>query len=197
MQVRDRIIVLRKTKYGESDLIVHGLSPKVGQIGFIAKGALRSKRRFGGGVLEPTHFVEITYKGDGGYMADRLHLMYEASLIKDFHALREDYERLELSLYFLQVVGKIQQGEGAEAKELFDLLGNALQAATTSPSLAVLRAHFEAKVLYQQGVWPQDLASQPWLELGLAEHTKIAVSSVETKSFQRQVHTSLESYLHR
>ena len=61
-QAQNRFIILKKMKYGESDLILHAISMQGEKLSFIARGALKSKKRFGGGVLEPTHFVSFTYK---------------------------------------------------------------------------------------------------------------------------------------
>ena len=61
-ELQDRFIILKKMKYGESDLIIHALSSAGTKKSFIARAALKSKKRFGGGVLEPSHFVKLTYK---------------------------------------------------------------------------------------------------------------------------------------
>lgn len=59
---RERIIVLKKTVYRDSDLIIRGLNSQGAKLSFIAPAALKSRRRFGGGVLEPTNFIEVVYQ---------------------------------------------------------------------------------------------------------------------------------------
>lgn len=59
---RERIIVLKKTVYRDADLIIRGLNSQGAKLSFIAPAALKSRRRFGGGVLEPTNFIEVVYQ---------------------------------------------------------------------------------------------------------------------------------------
>jgi DNA repair protein RecO (recombination protein O) len=51
-------LVLRRTPYGESDLIVSVLTEGLGQVSALARAARKSQRRFGGS-LEPLHTLEI------------------------------------------------------------------------------------------------------------------------------------------
>ncbi|HEY5958072.1 MAG TPA: DNA repair protein RecO, partial [Polyangiaceae bacterium] len=51
--------LLRKTEYGESDLILNVLTDTLGRIGVIARGARASRRRFAGGV-ESFHGLRFT-----------------------------------------------------------------------------------------------------------------------------------------
>lgn len=78
--------ILKKSKFSESDLILQALSEEGEKVGFFVKGALRSKKRFGGGV-EPTHLIEVVYqkaRQEGG-----LNLLKEARLIEAFEGLRK------------------------------------------------------------------------------------------------------------
>jgi DNA repair protein RecO (recombination protein O) len=50
-------LVLRRTPYGEADLVVSLLSEKLGQVSALARAARKSQRRFGGS-LEPFHTLE-------------------------------------------------------------------------------------------------------------------------------------------
>ena len=60
--LKDKVIVLKQNKFGESDLIIRTLNTQGALISFIAKGALKSKKRFSGGMLEPTSFIGVEYK---------------------------------------------------------------------------------------------------------------------------------------
>jgi len=51
-------LVLRRTPYGDADLIVSLLSEKLGQVSALARSARKSQRRFGGS-LEPLHTLEV------------------------------------------------------------------------------------------------------------------------------------------
>src|SRR5436305_5335126 len=54
--LKSEAIVLRSIRYGEADRIIHLYTPHRGRLGAIAKGARRSRSRFGAR-LEP--FVQI------------------------------------------------------------------------------------------------------------------------------------------
>jgi DNA repair protein RecO (recombination protein O) len=155
MLAKDHLLILRVTRYGEADLIVTALSRSGRSLSLIAKSALKSKKRFGGGVLEPTHYVRATYKSppEG---SDKMGVLLEAELIEPFSGLRESYERLEIALYFLSVVEKVCRDGQTEAEALFDLLGNALRAAEKGRRLSELKTIFEIKFLDQQGVLPHE-----------------------------------------
>ena len=51
-------LVLRRTAYGDADLVVSLFSEKLGQVSALARAARKSQRRFGGS-LEPFHIVEV------------------------------------------------------------------------------------------------------------------------------------------
>jgi DNA repair protein RecO (recombination protein O) len=153
VQVKDRAIVLRTTRYSEHDLIVQCITSSGAKLNLFARSALRSKKRFGGGVLEPTHFIHILYQDKSSKGADHpLHTLNEATLINAFPKLRSDYARLETALHAVQVVSVIAHEGDTESESIFNLLGNTLKAAETSSSLDALKTHFEVKLLTLQGV---------------------------------------------
>jgi DNA repair protein RecO (recombination protein O) len=157
VEIKERFIILKKLKYSESDLIVHAISVHGEKVSFIARGALKSKKRFGGGVLEPTHFVQLTYKqtGEGG----KLNPIAEASLLNDFHKIRRSYDHLELALTILDCVSRVCQEGDKYSESIFNLLGNALKAVESCEDVQLLKMHFYLKLLFQQGV----LTVEPWM----------------------------------
>ncbi len=129
---------------------------------FLARGALKSRRRFGGGVLEPCHFAEFTYKGNSSQLSvdGGLFILEDAKLIEDFEALRSNYDLLEAALVAVQYVGQACQEGDSNSEALFNLLGNSLRAACIKDlNLEVWRLHFLLKLLYQQGI----LFVEPWM----------------------------------
>lgn len=170
-QNKERFIILRTIKYAEADLIVHGLSPQGEKVSFIARGALRSKKRFGGGVLEPTHFVQFTYKvaNEGG----QLNTLNEATLINDFAAIRRTYDHLEFALHALECVGQVSQEGDKNSEFLFNLLGHTLKALETATDPGVLKMHFYLKFLFQQGVIETEPWMAPFLRTNLADTNKL------------------------
>lgn len=170
-QGKDRFIILRKMKYGEADLILHALSPKGEKLSFLARGALRSKKRFGGGVLEPTHFVTFTYKmaGEEG----KMNVLQEAQLVNDFAGIRQDYDKLELALHVLECVSKVSQEGDQNSEFLFNLLGNTLKAIEVSQDILVLKMHFYLKFMLQQGVVNAEPWMAPFLKTNLNESNSL------------------------
>jgi DNA repair protein RecO (recombination protein O) len=193
---KDRILVLRTIKHGESDLIIHGLNPLGAKLSFLAKGALKSRKRFPGGILEPTHYLEVGYKvKSSNDDTDPLHFLLEAHMIRDFPKLRTDYARLDAALYLLKIVAKLGQQGTVDSPDLFNLLGNALQAAETSTDLDALKLSFELKLLATQGVLPPEEAFTPWLEPTLAQHAEVKASREQKQRALAQAHELLQQYL--
>lgn len=190
----DKIIVLKVSKYSDSHLMVNGINQKGAKISAMAPAALKSKKRFGGGVLEPTHFIEIQYqlaKQEG-----MLPILKEAQIIESFEGLRSDYDKLSLSFYFLKLIELVAHEDAQDSQSLFSLLGHALKALENAKDFSSLKKHFEIKFLYTQGL----------LELGgnLGEILKKKFSDYvsfhpeyENSPDYRRLKSSLEDYLGR
>ena len=71
-------MVLKKIKYKETSLIIHGLSPEFGRLDLLAKGALKnSSGKFP--VIDMFQVLNVEFKNKE---ENSLHLIYEAELIK-------------------------------------------------------------------------------------------------------------------
>ncbi len=195
MNHKERVLILKTFKHGESDLIVHALNQHGARINFFARGAMKSRKRFAGGILEATHYLEVLYKQGPTIDGDPLHSLLEASMIREFPKLRTDYDRLEAALYLLKIVHKLSQQGVVDSPELFNLLGNALAAAETSANLEKLKVHFELKLLAAQGVLPGEESFNEWLMTSLAQHEKIGVHGESWNWLRRQTHEHLRDYL--
>lgn len=198
MQVKEKVFILKKTKYGEADLILNCLTPKGERISLFARSALKSKKRFGGGVLEPTHYIHVLYEDKAGKSSaeNPLHTLKEASIIEDFPGLRTDYERIEMALYFVRLIADVVKEGDVDSSELFNLLGNTLRTTEKSSSLENLRTHFEVKLLAQQGVLPVDEPEEELLlRAPVSEHEKIELSAVAWARLRGLVRRVLAEYL--
>lgn len=175
--VQGRFIILRKMKYSEADLILHAISTQGAKYSFIARAALKSKKRFGGGVLEPSHFVQLTYKeaSDVG----GLNVLQEATLINEFKNLRRSYDHLEFALHVLECVSKVSQEGDVNSEFLFNLLGHSLKAIEICDDLLVLKMQFYLKFLLQQGV----IQPEPWMSPFL----KVTMADVNSLTEVRQI----------
>ena len=191
MLLKEKIIVLNTYAYSESDLIVRALNSKGCQISFIAKGALKSKKRFAGGVLEPTSYIEVEYRSS----KSSLNTLRQAWFLDNFQKLRASYQRLSLALYFLNLVSKLCQEGTEDTEELFHLLGNSLKLAETSAHLDNLKICFQIKLLFGQGVLPKELSLQEVLNKTLSEHTQFKWTDNKKHFLLNKLETSLKSYL--
>ncbi len=194
----DRVICLSKQKYGEADLILRFISSGGDVFSAIAKSALKSRRRFGGGVLEPTHHMTITlsrplshYTGGNN---DRLPVLTEAQLIDDFAALKTDYDRLSLGIEFVRWVGIVAR-EGDAHREVFNLLGHALKAAEQSQQLSLLKLHFQIKFLHLQGMLPLEERFVPFAKTPIREHELLAERWPQWRSMMSDAQGFLDSYM--
>ena len=228
MPIKDKVIVLKQSKFSESDLIVKALNPKGTLLSFIAKGALKSKKRFVGGVLEPGNFIGVEYKKSSRGQAT-LHFLCHAYPLRRFEGLRENkkrkavvsrgedstrktggvceaesthhedsaYDRLQMAFYFLSLVEKISQEGAEDGPDLFNLLGNSLEALEKSPYLPALQFVFEFRLLFGQGVLPKELQTQKaLLQITVAEHEKLWHIGPSFKDLTTITHGAIERYLH-
>ena len=197
MQVKEKVFILKKIKYGEADLILTCLTPRGERISLFARSALKSKKRFGGGVLEPTHYVHVLYddKSSRSHSENPLHVLKEASLIEDFQGLRSDYGRIELALHFLSLITDIVREGDVDSADLFNLLGNTLRAAEKSRHLDHLRTHFEVKLLANQGVLTVEEEEEALLRAPIAEHEDLSLNDGQWASVRGRVKRVLSEYL--
>lgn len=194
MIVKDRAIVLGKTKYGEADLILKLLTSGGEVYSAIAKSALKSKKRFGGGVLEPTHYIFVTLLKRDGEFSEKLSVLNEAQIIDDFRGLKTDYDRLETAFYFVRSVTTVAR-EGDLHRDIFNLLGHALKAAENSRELGLLRTQFNVKLLHLQGVLPVEARYVPFLRSSIREAEEMAVDRELCRQIGREVEALFENYV--
>lgn len=203
--VSDKVIILRTFRHSDSDLIIHFLRSSGSKLGVFARGALKSKKRFGGGVLEPGNFVAATFQVPKDQ--DQLGQLTEAQLIYSFDKLRTEYQRLELALYFLSLIDKVSLFGEELSHGSFDLLGNSLKAAEVSDRLDLLRLHFQIKFLGYQGVLPAMAGIERFSLSNISDHEKLAAlveggelsssegASVKLKTLSQNLELQIEHYL--
>lgn len=192
----EKAIILRKTKFGEADIILSCLLSS-GQVqSYIAKSALKSKKRFGGGVLEPMNYVNLTFQAKDHYKeSESLPMAIEAQIIYDFPKLRTDYEKLNLGLYAVKLISAVVREGDLTVKGLFDLVGNFLKALEPCEDLGLLKTHFEVKFLALQGVMPSTEAIDLMLKTKLQDHAALNLSDLQWSQMRRQISVTLEGYV--
>lgn len=190
---KDKVILLKQNQFGESDLIVRALNQKGALLSFIAKGAVRSHKRFVGGVLEPGHFIGVEYKPS---RSSSLHFLRQAWFLKRFDGIRKTYDRLKLALHFLSLVEKISQEGMEESPDLFNLLGNGLKALEMSHNLSALQFVFEFRLLLSQGILPEELQMKKQLfNITVLEHENLIQQVPTFKELSSVVHTAVDHYV--
>lgn len=178
-QIRVKMIILRKSQWGESNVIIHGLSSQGQKCSFVARGALKSKKRFVGGVLDPLQYVEAM----GSASANRASLfnLDEVQLLEGFDGLRADFDRLEAAFWATDLVGRICVEEDPNNKQLFDLLGNGLRALANGVDPEAFRIQFGLKVLQTQGVLELESWMNPFLASPLAKPPQVSLVECESR----------------
>jgi len=146
---QDEAFVLRAHPLGESDRIVTFLTRTSGKVRGVAKGARRSRRRFGSS-LELLSRVKLSY-----FESERSDLtrIDGADLNESFYRLQEDPERGAVMACLAEVADTFAR-EQQEDEALFRLLHVTLRAIRDQLSLDVALRYFEIWTLRLHGVLP-------------------------------------------
>src|SRR2546427_6273375 len=142
-------MVLRSQPLGESDRIVTCLTRWAGKVRAVAKGARRSKRRFGSN-LEPLSRVRLLYFEREGSDLARIDA---ADLLESFYRLQEDPERGAVLACMAEVADAFAR-EQQEDEPYFRLLHAVLRAVRDGMGLDHAARYFEIWTLRLHGVLP-------------------------------------------
>src|SRR5438445_1816023 len=143
------VFVLRSQALGESDRIVTFLSRASGKVRGVAKGARRSRRRFGSN-LELLSRVRIVYFEKEGLALARIE---SAELLESFYRLQEDPERGALLACFAEIADAFAR-EQQEDEAFFRLLHATLRAVRDGLVRDWAGRYFEIWTLRLHGVLP-------------------------------------------
>ena len=140
-------ILLRKTRFSETSLIVTWFTRDIGRIKTVVKGGLRPKSRFAG-LLDLFFDCEISIARS---TRSELHTLREVILREPREGLRKEYRRVAMASYFVELIELTTESEHP-APEIYDLLQRAFgfldQNAATSRALL----HFEAELTRLLGI---------------------------------------------
>lgn len=152
-QIACEAILLRAVDFGESDRIAHLLTPEVGRLTVIAKGARRSVRRFPG-TLDVFNHLRVAFRpAPRGGMA----FLEQAILISPFLPLRVRPARYALASYLLELLDRMAPERGArvDSARLFSFALSALRALEVVEPDRRLRLLFELRALDALGLRPE------------------------------------------
>ena len=142
-------MVLRSQPLGESDRIVTFLTRAAGKVRAVAKGARRSRRRFGS-ALEPLSLVRLRYFEREGADLARIET---TDLLESFYDLQEDPERAAVLACMAEVADAFAR-EQQEDEPYFRLLRAVLRGVRSGLGLAWAARYFEIWTLRLHGVLP-------------------------------------------
>jgi DNA repair protein RecO (recombination protein O) len=97
--VRDEVLLLRRFPYGETSLVVHGLSKAHGRVHLLAKGAYRPSSRYCG-VLDLFDTLDLEWSHSAGR---ELQLLREGSIAVRRHRIAERLEAYRAALAVLEL----------------------------------------------------------------------------------------------
>ena len=146
-------LVVRMVDFGESDRIVHLLTPTSGRLSAIAKGARRSKRRFPG-TLDLFNLLFVQVERPRRSAMKRLE---HARLQRQFDGLRTDPRRFALGCWLLEWVGRLapEDGAGGDVAGLFQFAVEALEAIEREAPDGRLRTLLQLRALAAVGLRPE------------------------------------------
>ena len=147
---RTQALVLRKTKLGETDIILTMLAEDGRQVRAVAKGLRKPGGRFGGR-LEPYAVVDLQL-----HAGRNLDVVTEAVTLATHSGLREDYDRSAAAGVVADVLDKISV-EGQTEERLFAFSSATLDVMETCAleALPVLVVAFLGKAMAMHGYRPQ------------------------------------------
>src|SRR3954447_3953988 len=130
--LKTEAIVLRSIRYGEGDRVLHLYTPHRGRLSAIAKGARKTRSRFGGG-LEPFFRLDlILYEGRGDMLT-----VTAAHTADGYGRLRDDGRALDSAARACDAVARLfEQGDPNIAA--YHLLANQLALLDADPARAAL-----------------------------------------------------------
>lgn len=193
MDTRSTGIILRTRPLTETSLIVHWLTPDLGRIATVAKGARRPKSPFRGK-------LDLFYLCDFSFARSRrseLHTLREATLRDTHSTLRKELGWLEQASYAAALIELTTETE-TPLDGFYDLYSEFLTGLVTHPPQPQTVFAFEFKLLQQLGQSP-DLASAPLSEgskriaerltLGTWEElTRLRPSAGQTRELSQFLH---------
>ena len=144
-------IVLRSIRYGEGDRVLHLYTPHRGRIGAIAKGARKTRSRFGARLEPFFHLRLVLHEGRGDLLT-----VTSAETVAPYARLRNDRAGLDSAARACDAVARLFEA-GDPNPAVFHLLANELALLDAEPARAghANQLAFRAKLLVAAGLAPQ------------------------------------------
>jgi DNA repair protein RecO (recombination protein O) len=195
-------IILRTRPLTETSLIVHWLTPELGRVATVAKGARRPKSPFAGK-------LDLFYSADFSFTRSRrseLHTLREAGLRETHGAIREDIVKLQQAGYLAAFIEQTTEME-SPLPEIFELTRDFLKwLCSREPKTQNVFA-LELKLLRELGLMPElaetkltpgaKKIAQTLLEGDWADSARLKPSPAQIHELQQWLHGFLIFHLGR
>lgn len=142
-------LILRTRPLTETSLIVHWLTPDLGRIATVAKGARRPKSPFRG-KLDLFHSADFSFARS---RRSELHTLREVTLREANRVLREDLHLLQQAAYCVHLIEQTTETE-SPIPEIFELLAGLLAFLPGQSARPLAVFAFEVKLLAATGLQP-------------------------------------------
>lgn len=144
-------ILVGRSRYGETSLIVQWIAPEAGLFRTIAKGALKPKSPF-------ANRLDLFVSAEVRWVRSRrssLHTLAEARWINPRLGLRSGYGRVLAATYLVRLVEKVAEPQ-TPLPGLCALLGKALDYLAENEPTRALVERFELRLAQDLGIAPAD-----------------------------------------
>ena len=148
-------LVFRTRLLTETSLIVQWLTPNLGRLATVAKGARRAKSPFRG-KLDLFYLADFSFSRSS---RSELHTLREVSLRETHSGLRKDLGLLQQASYCAALVERATETE-TPLPQVFDLMVGLVQQLLTHPPQPQTVFSFELKLLAELGLKPDLAKSQ-------------------------------------
>ena len=193
-------IILRTRPLTETSLIVNWLTPDLGRISTVAKGARRSKSPFRGK-------LDLFYEADFSFQRSRrseLHALREVRLSDTHTAFRAEMGYLQQASYCATLIEQATERE-TPLPEIYELLRSFLATLAQHLPRAETVFAFELKLLHESGLAPEPgesrltpgaaiivkkLTAQDWNSL-----SRLKASEPQIRELQQFLHGFLLQHL--
>jgi DNA repair protein RecO (recombination protein O) len=149
MVEKTRGVILRKRRLTESSLIIHWLTPNLGRLATVAKGALRPKSVFRGR-------LDLFYEADFSFNRSRrseLHTLTEVKTREIHSPLRTELSYLQQACYCAALVEQTTETD-TPLPEIFELVLSLLEHLPRQCAMPQTVFAFELKLLNSLGLQP-------------------------------------------
>lgn len=142
-------LIFRTRPLTETSLIVHWLTPQLGRVATVAKGARRVKSPFHG-KLDLFYLADFSFNRS---MRSELHTLREVGLRETHSGLRQDLHLLQQASYCAMLIERATETD-TPLLHVFDLMLGLLRHLLAQPPLPQTVFAFELKLLAHLGLEP-------------------------------------------